>query len=267
MSFVIFTISWLVVIFSQAFSGETEFKVIIPRGEIPSWFNHRTANHSMSFEVHSSVIEKLLGLGTSVLFCLEDSVSVTLKCDLSLNGELVESLASYLEGSLESSHLWLGYFPLSRNLEEIQDGWNRLEISVEFLDDDNRKSERVKLKGLGAQFVGKTDDREMNKCPWIRLVCPKTESSGDFQEEPDNTSADLMEDVLSTRKCWHDEEFHDLEGGCQSGTNAVNDLPQNQKKPRCQRRRKHRNRSWMGLGLKLTSLKVSLRKTRKRKMN
>lgn len=209
--------------------------------------------------------EELLGLGTSVLFCLEDRVSAILKCNLSLNGELVESLTDNLEESLESDHLWLGYFPLSRNLEEIRDGWNRLEISLEFLDDDSRKSERVKLLGLSARFVGKTDDREVNECPWTRLVC--LESSGVFQEEPDNTSADLMEDVLFTGKC-HGEEFHDLEVGCQSGINAVDDdLPQNQKKPRYKRRRKHRNRARMGLGLKLNSLKVSLRKTRKRKMS
>lgn len=254
--------------FSQAFSGETEFMVIIPGGDIPTWFDYQTTNHSMSFEVHSRVSEKVLGLGTSVLLYLEDGASTIINCDLSINGELVYSLASALDESQAFDHLWLGYFPLPQNLHEMRDGWNLLEISLQFLDDDSAESDRVKLKGLGARFVGKTDDRAVDESSSIRSLCP--ENSGVFQEEHTNTSADMEDDILFTGKC-HGEELQHLEGDQGSGTNAVisgtvNRLPEEQKKPHHQRPRRHQKRARMGLGLKLTSFKICTRKTRKRKM-
>ncbi|OWM89410.1 hypothetical protein CDL15_Pgr024158 [Punica granatum] len=255
----------------KAFTGETEFHVIIPGGDIPSWFNHQFTNHSMHFEVHTRLQEKLIGLGISVAFCLEDRVSAILKCDLSVNGELVESLASDLDEALVSDHLWLGYFPLTQKLEEMQAGWNRLEVAVKFVDYSKEEYERVVLKGCGYRFVGNTEEEEVNESTAIRFLCP--ENSGVFPEEAIDASVDLMEDVRFTGTSADLGSNRVLmRKRCRNGTDAASsgtssDLPQ-EKKKRCYRRRwKHRIGARMGLSLKLSPFNISNRKRRKRKGN
>lgn len=255
-----------------------------PGSDIPDELSYRSPDCSMTIEVKSSVREKLVGLIISMAFCLKDEVPVTLKCNISVNGKTVVSLASDLYDSLEGDHLWLGYFPLIRSLEGIQDGWNQVEISFGFLEQDGEESKILKLIGSGVSFLGKPDE-EANGSAGIRVLCPQ---SCRFPEErAAKTSFDPTEEFRFTKTEGPDvREFYIQEvdhilplSRCQETHNAAipkqnrgfgensislscNLLPEKgEKNLSCTRQRKW----WIGLGPKSIPFKITVRRKGKRR--
>ncbi|OWM89411.1 hypothetical protein CDL15_Pgr024159 [Punica granatum] len=267
----------------EASFTDNEFQVIIPGSGIPYWLSYRSSDNSMCFEVQSCVREKLVGLIVSTAFCLKDTALVILKCNVSINGETVVSSGTNLDKLLELDHMWLGYFPLFQSLEEIRDGWNQVEVSLKFLEGEDKESSMVKVKGFGVHFLGELDKEKANGSA-VRVLFPEICSC--LKGRAANMSFDSMEDVqLSRTKGLDDHKVHIWEGEHILRPNSSQDIPnaaipkQNRnlagnfisistdllpkklKKNPCYLRR----RKWLiGLGPRLIFFKITMRKKKRR---
>ena len=148
-------------------------EVIIPRREIPKWFNHECTGHELNIQVPSCGCDDLIRIALCVVFepngCYQHTKEYQFSC--SFNGfekhHLSNSNITTNCGIIESHHLWLLYLSNNYVSRYMSSNWRRIFSQIDANGfrqlKINIKSWSLKVVKIGACLVYKQDMENPNQ--------------------------------------------------------------------------------------------------------